>query len=498
MPISSRAVRLISPKIVEHSPPFTVKAADSYLHITMLCDTPLPSATLPYGDVIAQRLRARKKKLSGDSVFITDLPNARGTRVSLACVPQDSDAFSLLTLARKLIAPHAGERVALVCAIADRALAARAAEAVVAAALAAAGQPPSYRSRPEPASILKEIHVYAAAAPDRYRRTRAEALGNQLARHLTGLPANALTPARYRQQLRQLARRYGWRMQFLDTKKLQALGAGAFLAVTQGSPNRDAGIVRLRYTPARSKKKTLALVGKGICFDTGGVNLKTAKGMYGMHEDMEGSAVALGTLLALTELRVDFPVECWLALAENHIGPNAYKPNDVVTAANGTTIEIVHTDAEGRMVLADTLYFAARERPALIIDYATLTGTCVQALGTRYSGATANQSALVEKIIAAGKASGERVWPFPLDSDYGDDLKSDIADIKQCTVGGEADQILAPLFLRRFVDDAIPWIHIDLAAGNHKGGLAHIPTDVTGFGVRFSLNLLFDQKPVSF
>jgi leucyl aminopeptidase len=284
-------------------------------------------------------------------------------------------------------------------------------------------------------------------------------------------------------------------MEFLDVKKLKSRGAGAFLAVAQGSPEPDAGILHLRYAPKKkSAGKPLALVGKGICFDTGGTNLKPARHMHGMHEDMEGSAVALGTLLALTELKADFPVDCWLGLAQNHIGPKAYKQNDVVKAANGTTIEIVHTDAEGRMILADTLYFASQQKPKLLIDYATLTGACVGALSTRISGTLTNREKLVPVLIEAGNASGERVWPFPLPKDFEDALKSDIADVKQCTLDNDADHILAATFLKKFLVNDPDWVHVDLSAGNHKGGLAHIPTDVTGFGVRFTLNLLLDQK----
>jgi leucyl aminopeptidase len=213
-----------------------------------------------------------------------------------------------------------------------------------------------------------------------------------------------------------------------------------------------------------------------------------------MHEDMEGSAVALGTLLALTELKVDFPVDCWLALAQNHIGPKAYKQNDIVKAANGKTIEVVHTDAEGRMVLADTLYFASQAKPKLLIDYATLTGACIGALSTRMSGAFTNRAALIPTLIMAGEDSGERVWPFPLYQDFNKPLKSDIADIKQCTLDNDADHILAALFLKKFLAHDPAWVHVDLAAGNRKGGLAHIPSDITGFGVRFTLNLLLDQK----
>ena len=238
----------------------------------------------------------------------------------------------------------------------------------------------------------------------------------------------------------------------------------------------------------------MSLVGKGICFDTGGTNLKNAKYMHGMHEDMQGSAVALGTLLALTELKAQFPVDCWLALAQNHIGPKAYKQNDIVKAANGKTIEVMHTDAEGRMVLADTLYFASQAKPKLLVDYATLTGACIGALTTRLSGALTNRPALVPTLIRAGEDSGERVWPFPLYDDFKKALKSNVADIKQCTLENDADQILAAVFLKQFLAHDPDWVHIDLAAGNRKGGLAHVPSDITGFGVRFTLNLLLDQK----
>lgn len=263
----------------------------------------------------------------------------------------------------------------------------------------------------------------------------------------------------------------------------------------QGSSEKDAGIVRLSYKPSKtSVDKKIVLVGKGICYDTGGTNLKPAKFMFGMHEDMQGSAVALGCLLALSRLKVDFEVECWLALAMNHIGPEAYKPNDVVTAANGKTIEVVHTDAEGRMVLADTLVLASRQKPDLLIDFATLTGACVYSIGTAYSGVFSNRESFHGDLIRAGKDSGERVWPFPLDEDYDQALESDIADVKQCSIEGGADHILAARFLQRFVEHNTPWVHVDLSSSSSKGGLAHIPTDTTGFGVRYTLNLLLDKK----
>ncbi len=460
--------------------------------------------SFPYADVVQQRLKRMDGAASGAPVLM-DLPNRVGTHLSLGFLPADIGNFELLGIARAHVQrqlERGADRIAVAAPGIAAALRERLFEAVTAAALATTATLPDYRSRKKAAPALKHLQFFDAPRRLDLRRTQAEAEGNNLARELTLLPPNTLTPAHYRRRIAALARAHGWRMRFLDSKALRRKRAGAFLAVAQGSvcgnagddAGDDAGIVELVYRPARVRAKAaeLALVGKGICFDTGGVNLKPARYMQGMHEDMAGSAVALGTLLALSRLRAPFPVRCWLALAQNHIGPRAYKPTDVVTAADGTTIEVVHTDAEGRMVLADTLALASRARPALIIDYATLTGSCVQALGTAYSGAVTNRDALREEIVAAGRASGERVWPFPYDEDYDKALESRIADIKQCTLDGEADHILAARFLGRFVGDT-PWIHIDLSAGNHKGGLAHVPTDATGFGVRFTLNLLLER-----
>jgi leucyl aminopeptidase len=161
-----------------------------------------------------------------------------------------------------------------------------------------------------------------------------------------------------------------------------------------------------------------------------------------------------------------------------------------VRAVNGTTIQVIHSDAEGRMVLADTLALAARARPALMMDFATLTGACVNALTERYSGVFANQAALHAALLAAGAASGERVWPFPADADFDAEIESKIADVKQCPIEGKGDHILAMRFLQRFVPESIPWVHVDLSSATRTGGLGHVPTDVTGFGVRFTLQFL--------
>jgi leucyl aminopeptidase len=179
-----------------------------------------------------------------------------------------------------------------------------------------------------------------------------------------------------------------------------------------------------------------------------------------------------------------------MAITENRLSAHAYKSQDLVQAVNGTTIQVINTDAEGRMVLADTLALAARENPALIIDYASLTGTCIVALTDRYSGVFSNRASAHPLLVKAGVDSGERVWPFPLDEDFDEGLKSEIADIKQCAVDGSGDHILAARFLERFVPKTMPWIHVDLSAGQHKNGLAHVPSEITGFGVRYTLELL--------
>ncbi len=443
-------------------------------------------------------LKARfKRDPEANTRFELDLPNKAATHTSVATIDKASNEFELLGLARKLVANQLKTNPSSLS-VAMPGLspkqAAQAAEAILSAVLAANENMPSFKSKQPAKRRLKTLHIFNQKQKLETRTCLATAKGNNLARALTTLPPNELTPGNYRKRVVKLARQHGWKMQFHNMTSLRKQKAGAFVAVAQGSPEADAGIVHLRYIPKKkTSKAACSLVGKGICFDTGGTNLKPAQYMHGMHEDMEGSAVALGTLLALTELKVDFPVDCWLALAQNHIGPKAYKQNDVVTAANGTTIEVMHTDAEGRMVLADTLSFAAKKKPAVIIDYATLTGSCVAALGTTYSGAFTNQEHLFNAIIDAGKNSGERVWPFPIDKDFDSALDSEIADIKQCTISGGPDHILASRFLSRFVDKT-PWLHVDLSSGNNKGGLAHIPTAITGFGIRFTVNLLLKEK----
>jgi leucyl aminopeptidase len=350
----------------------------------------------------------------------------------------------------------------------------------------------------EKQAALAEIAFYGLGANAKSAKSVIDdaicrANGNLLARTLTMRPANDLTPKRYRESIAKLARHNGWKHKEYDYKTLRKVGAGAFCAVAQGSNHQDSAIVHLRYTPVKKPTgknvASIALVGKGICMDTGGHSLKSAKHMYGMHEDMAGSAVALGILLAATQMKLATPIDVWLAISQNHIGPEAYHPGDVVTALNGTTIEIINTDAEGRMVLADALTLAARTKPKAIVDFATLTGSMIYALGNRMSGVFATSDALAAIADESGAASGERVTTFGHYADYDEALDSKVADVKQCLMGGEADAIYAARFLAKFVGDT-PWLHMDLSAYRNEGGLGAVSADVNGFGVGWGIELL--------
>jgi leucyl aminopeptidase len=435
------------------------------------------------------------KRTSPTPVLVSRLANRRHTLVVVGFTKAGASGFERLDLAGRLAreALKPGVRSLQIhqvgLAAADQV---GVLEAQLSGVLAAAAPLPEQKSKPTPHCDLRQIEVNSAAeAP--FARAEAVAAGNHLARWLTALPPNVLDCVAYRKALQVLARREGWSFRFYDVPTLKRLGAGAFLAVAQANPHRGAGILRLTYRPrGRRGGERIALVGKGICFDTGGINLKPHRSMYAMHGDMQGSAVAVGTLLALSRLGSPHTIDCWLALTENQIGPLSYRPQDVVKAVNGVTIQVVHSDAEGRMALADTLALASRDKPSFMIDFATLTGACVNALTERYSGAFTNRAGLHEWLQATGRTSGERVWCFPMDADFDVELESQVADVMQCTLDNKGDHILAARFLSRFVGDTVPWVHVDLSSSERKGGLAHVPSEFTGFGVRYATHLLDD------
>ncbi len=442
-------------------------------------------------------LHARARPQAG-TVRATTLANRRQTLAVLGFLADGASAFEQLQLAGRMLKESAAREPHSVglAALAAPATTATWLEALLAAALAAAFELPAFKSDAPTHATLRRI-VLPADTPLDTRYAAASGAATNLARWLTALPPNMLDCRGYHAVIAQLARRHGLALRWLGEPALRRLGAHAFLAVSAGNSHRDAGIAHLRYRPNRRRAAAapdVALVGKGIVFDTGGINLKAHHAMLEMHTDMGGSAVALATLVALAELRAPIAADAWLAISDNDLGPGAYRPQEVVRASNGVTIQVIHTDAEGRMALADTLALAARTRPRLMIDFATLTGACVTALTERMSGIFTNHPALTEPLVAAGRASGERVWPFPFDADYDSDLQSKVADVLQCAVAGKGDHILAARFLGRFVPAEIPWAHVDLSSARRAGGLGHINTEVTGFGVRFALELLLRQN----
>jgi len=473
----------------------TLDTVDQLLLILPARPTAAVFSQIPQGAKLQAVLR--KHAAGSTPAFTSRLANKKQTLVVAGTTTPATSAFEQLTMARKLAAAAATQKAGSlgICALGFKPdEQARIVNNVLAAVLAAGFKLPTYKGKAAPTKF-NSIRLLGLDAHLDTSRTEAEAKGNNLARWLTTLPPNLLNAKSYSDYVRGLAKEHQWQFKRFSTKDLQQLGAGAFLAVAQGNQDDSASIVRLRYRPAsKDAKADLSLVGKGIIFDTGGTNLKPFQSMLDMHGDMQGSAVALGSFLAISELKLPVAVDCWLALTENRTGPKAYKSQDVVTAANGKTIQTIHTDAEGRMALADTLVLASREEPGIIFDYATLTGTCISAITSRYSGVFTNRAELHPKLKRTGRHCGERVWPFPMGEEFLEDLKSDTADFMQCSPKGSGDHILAASLLNEFIENDTPWVHMDLSAGDREGGLAHVNSKFTGFGVRYTISVILDEN----
>lgn len=456
-------------------------------HVLLVFVDALP-APMPFQTALENKLKRSQATLKDIADKPVSLELADGSLLSLVQLKSTQSVFEQQTLLRQALKPLLAERPArLAIAVYGEAVDSIAKLAAYAALVNAQNLPALKRDAK--LTELKDICIFGVNTLPWIAEIEATAAANTLCRTLTLTPPNQQTPQLYRERLRALANAQNWQYTEWDIEQLKAMGAGAFVAVAQGSEPQDAAIVKLSYRHAQASK-TLALVGKGICFDTGGHNLKSSKYMQGMHQDMNGSAVAVSVLQAISAQQLPVNVDCWLAIAQNHIGPNAYKQNDVVTALNGMTIEIVHTDAEGRMVLADTLTLASRAKPDAMLDFATLTGSMQTALGTRMSGVVANSQALASQVAEAGVASGERVVVFPYAEDYDSELDSEIADIKQCTMESDADHIIAARFLGKFIENEISWCHVDLSSYAHKDGLGAVASEVNGFGVALTLQWL--------
>ncbi len=309
----------------------------------------------------------------------------------------------------------------------------------------------------------------AAALGAGLKRGQAIAAGTTLARECANRPANHCTPGFLAEQARRLGRDHGLKVEILDRKDCEKLGMGSFLAVAQGSDEPLKFIVA-RWHGAGKADAPLVLVGKGITFDTGGISIKPAAEMDEMKFDMGGAASVLGTLLAVAELKAKVNLIGIIPACENMPGGRAVKPGDVVTSLSGQTIEVLNTDAEGRLILCDALTYAERFKPAAVVDIATLTGACVIALGHHRSGLFSADDALAGELLAAGEQAQDPAWRMPLDEEYDEALKSSFADM--ANVGPRAGgAITAAMFLKRFTAK-LRWAHLDIAGTAWKSGAA--------------------------
>src|SRR5579884_1180412 len=340
------------------------------------------------------------------------------------------------------------------------------ADAVIEGALLGNFEPDLYKTSAKDSKSLEAFHVVAAAnggaLEAAFERGRILAEAQNFARELVNEPANRLTPTVLAERARQMAAATGLECEILDQDRMRQLGMGSLLGVAQGSDQPPALIV-LRYRPAGAPKTNdhLGLVGKGVTFDTGGVSIKPAEGMEKMKYDMAGGAAVLGAMQAIARLKPAIPVTGLVPAVENMLGPRAQRPGDIVTSLSGKTVEVLNTDAEGRLILIDALTYAQRLGCTHLVDAATLTGAIVVALGNVNIGAFTNNEALLGRVMAAAKAEGEKMWHMPLDDEYRDLLKSAFADL--ANIGGRAGgSITAAWFLREFVGDT-PWVHLDIA-----------------------------------
>ncbi|TKB72398.1 MAG: leucyl aminopeptidase [Nitrospira sp.] len=330
------------------------------------------------------------------------------------------------------------------------------------------------------------------------RRGRAGAEAAGFVRDLCNHPSNVMTPSRVAVEARAIGKERGVKVKILEQKKVEQLGMGAFLGVARGSHEPPKFIILEYRGGGRGSNgktdKPIVLVGKTITFDTGGISLKPAENMEQMKADMTGGAEVLATIRAAARLQLPLHVIGILPATENMPGGRAIKPGDILKTLSGKTVEVQNTDAEGRLILADGLAYACRLKPAAVVDIATLTGACAVALGQFAIGMFGNQDGLKAEIREAGNRAGERVWEMPLWDDYFEQLKSDVADMRN--IGGRGGgMITAALFLSKFVESGVPWVHLDIASTDwSERERAYIPKGPTGIGTRLLIQYLIDQS----
>ena len=326
--------------------------------------------------------------------------------------------------------------------------------------------------KPPPPALRKILAGPVRKAPPAERgltHGAAVAAAMNVQRDLANLPANVCTPTYLAEEARALAKRHGLSIKVLDEAAIRREKMGCLLAVSQGSHQAPRFIV-LEYQGTKKEQAPLVLVGKGVTFDSGGISLKDPPGMDEMKFDMSGAAAVIATLTLAAQLRLPLHVVGLAAAVENMPGGKAVKPGDIATSASGQTVEILNTDAEGRLILSDALHYARRFRPAAVIDIATLTGACVIALGHHHSGVMGNDEGLVRELLEAGRRADDRCWQLPLTEEYAEQLKSNFADF--ANVGGrDGGAITAATFLAKFTQ-GLAWAHLDVAGTAYQSGPA--------------------------
>ncbi|HSJ63809.1 MAG TPA: leucyl aminopeptidase [Gemmatimonadaceae bacterium] len=464
-------------------------------------DTPLLVLALPKGAARPEALRALDERLGGAIARALDDRDFRGARdetLRLTGASGGGPARILIVgLGDATDHPGAARRAAAVAARqarrigvtglawwSDRSDAAVLEAAAVGMALGAweytdLKTPPPESERRPPLEEAVLLVPDESAARESVARGAAIGEGTDLARRLAMMPGNVCTPEYLADVAGELASRFGLERTVLGRAEMEREGMGAFLSVAQGTP-QDPKLIALEYKGGTGKP--VVLVGKGLCFDTGGISIKPAQGMEAMKFDMCGAAGVLGAMLAIAAMKLPIHVVGLVGSTTNMPSGTAVKPGDVVKASNGKSIEIINTDAEGRLVLADVLAYAKRYDPAVVVDAATLTGAAVIALGHTATAVLGTDQGVVDELLEAGKRSGEVAWPLPLWDDYKDLIKSDVADMKN-SGGRPAGTITAAMLLKEFTE-GYPWAHLDVAGTAYaEGDLTYIPKGPTGVPV---------------
>jgi leucyl aminopeptidase len=347
-----------------------------------------------------------------------------------------------------------------------------------------------YKGEAEPSALDEMLVLGRSAASVQRALDRGATVAGAVmwARDLVNEPSGSKSPAAFAEAAKKLLRGTGVTVKVLDVAALKAERLGGVLGVGQGS-HQPPRLVKLTYTP-KTPRGTLALVGKGVVFDSGGLSLKTSSGMETMKIDMSGGAAVIATMSVLRELGVRAKVVGYVPMVENMPSGTAIRPGDVLRIRNGKTVEVLNTDAEGRLILADGLSLAAEDEPDAIIDLATLTGACVVALGDKIAGLMGNRRSWVDQVQAAADRAGEPVWPLPLPSDYRKQLESEVADLRNISTGHYGGALTAGLFLESFVGD-VPWAHLDIAGpARAERDDGELVKGGTGYGVRTLVELV--------